>query len=281
MPKIDVVIGNPPYTNGVHLKHLRRAYEVAQRAVVFLHPMGWLHSQKPGRNSLKERAEAIKRLIGQYFVSFRILNGNKVFGIKFGQVCGITMIDKIRTSDEVIVEDITVGITKTFPNAMHINPLYLEPVVFEPLKDKLWDYCTSHNIEHLINQSKGPYYVNLPLISGHVDESGATDSFLKPDFYQLIYRSDKAVATSPKATKQNRWLSFETEIEAQHCIEYLSNSKLAKFCLMIVKNQQNLHRGKLLYVPMFDFSNCWSDEDLYAKIGLSDDQVSIIETIVK
>lgn len=279
LPKIDVVIGNPPYTNGVYLPHLQRAYETTDRIVIFLHPMGWVHSQKPGQNSLKERADAIKRLIGQHFVSFRLVNGNKVFGIKYGQVCGITFIDKAKDQDGVLVEDRTVGVTKTFPDAMLINPLYLDPAMFEPLKAKLWRYCASNNIERRINQDNGPFYVNLPLISGHVDESGKTDSFLKPDFYQLIYEVDKLVATAPKTNKQNRWLSFATKGEAQHCIDYLADSKLAKFCLMIVKGQQNLHRGELLYVPWFDFSQPCRDADLYRLLDLDAAQITAIESV--
>ena len=279
MPKIDVVIGNPPYTNGVYLKHFLQAYESTNRIVIFLQPMAWVHSQKPGHNSLKKEADAIKRSIDKHFVMFRILNGNKVFGIKFGQVCGFTLVDKAKDDPTVLVEDRTVGVTKTFPNAMLINPLYLDPTVFEPLKALLWDYCAANNIERMINHANGSFFVNLPLISGHVDESGKTDAFLKPDFYQLIYEVDKVVASAPKTNKQNRWLAFATELEAKNCINYLANSKLAKFCLMIVKGQQNLHRGELLYVPWFDFSQSQQDVDFYRLLGLSDDQIVVIEGV--
>lgn len=279
LPKIDVVIGNPPYTNGIYLPHLQRAYEITDRFVIFLHPMSWVHSQKRGRNSLKERADAIKNLVGKHFVSFLIVNGNKIFKIKYGQVCGITFIDKTKETSEVIVDDRTVNVKKTFPDALSINPMYIDPMIFEPLKQKIWSYCLSNNIESMINRVNGPYFVNLPLISGHVDESGQTDVFLKPDFFQLIYEVDKIVATTPKANKQNRWLSFSTKDEAQNCIEYLANSKLAKFCLRIVKTQQNLHRGELLYVPWFDFSQPRLDKELYQLLKLSDEQIDIIESI--
>jgi hypothetical protein len=279
LPTINVIIGNPPYTNGIHLKHLQQAYDTTDRIVIFLQPMAWVHSQKPGQNSLKKEADAIKRLIHDHFVSFRILNGNKVFGIKFGQVCGFTLIDKTKDHPEVIVDDRTVGIFKVFPDAMLINPMYLDPAMFESLKATLWNYCAANNIERMINQPNGPFFVNLPLISGHVDESGKTDAFLKSDFYQLIYEADKVVALEPKINKQNRWLAFTTKVEAENCIDYLANSKLAKFCLMIVKGQQNLHRGELLYVPWFDFSIPQRDADLYRLLGLSDDQINVIKSV--
>lgn len=281
MPKIDTVIGNPPYTNGVHLKHLQRAYEIATRAVIFLHPMGWLHAQKPGPNSLHSRAVAIKKLIGKHFVKFVVMNGNKVFNIKYGQVCGLTLIDKAKDYDNVTVDDKTVAVSRIFPDALSINPMYLDPSIFDPLKDILWKYCASYNIEQMINQDKGPYFVNLPLISGHVDEAGVSDTFLKSDFYQLIYETDKIVADGPKPTKQPRWVSFASSKEAQNFIDYLAASKLAKFCLMIVKGQQNLHRGELLYVPAFDFSCPCSDSELYQLLGLSQNQIDHIERITK
>lgn len=280
MPKIDVVITNPPYTNGVHLKHLQRSYDVAERMVVCLHPMGWLHCQKPGRNSLKERADEIKAYIGQHFVYFRVLNGNKVFAIKYGQVCGITLIDKTKDKPEIDIDDWTINFTMQFPNAASVNPLYMEPAMFDPLRAKLWRYCASANIENQINQYHGDFYVNLPLISGHVDETGATDAFLKADFFQLLYDVDKKVARAPKTNKQNRWLSFATELEAQHCVDYLATSKLAKFCLMIVKSQQNLHRGELLYVPTFDFREPCPDEKLYSLLGLTSGEIEAVGLLV-
>jgi hypothetical protein len=277
VPRIDVVIGNPPYTNGIYLKHLQRAYEVTQRVVVFLQPMNWLHSQKPGRTGLKARADALKTVIGNHFVKFDLMNGNKVFEIKYGQVCGITLIDKNKTTPEVTVHDYTVGVEKEFANSLQINPMYIDPEIFEPLKEKLWSYCKVANLEDLVNQPNGTFYVNLPLISGHVDETGKTDTFLKPDFFQLIYEQDKVVSLSPKQNKQNRWLAFPTREMAENCISYLSNSKLAKFCLMIVKGQQNLHRGELLWVPAFDFSNLCPDDMLYKKLALEPHEIEIIE----
>lgn len=277
MPLIDVVIGNPPYNNGIYLKHMERAYEISQRVVIFLQPMSWVHAQKPGQNSLKHRADQIKKKIDAHFVSFQVLNGNKVFGIKYGQVCGITLIDKLKQQETVIIDDRTVGIKMTFPNSMLINPLYIDPAIFEPLKEKLWNYCARNNLEGMVNKPNGEFYINLPLISGHVDETGKTDTFLKSDFFQLIYESDRKIALSPKQNKQNRWLSFPSREEAQNCLDYLSRSKLAKFCLMIVKGQQNLHRGELLFVPAFDFTRPCLDTDLYVELSLTEKEIRIIE----
>lgn len=40
-------------------------------------------------------------------------------------------------------------------------------------------------------------------------------------------------------------------------------------------------RGVYEFVPMQDFSKSWTDEELYQKYGLSEDEIAFIEKMVR
>jgi len=40
-------------------------------------------------------------------------------------------------------------------------------------------------------------------------------------------------------------------------------------------------RGVYEYVPMQDFSKPWTDEELYAKYGISDEEIAFIDSMIR
>ena len=83
---------------------------------------------------------------------------------------------------------------------------------------------------------------------------------------------------------------FATEREAANCMKYVK-SKFARAMLGILKVTQHNPKSKWIYVPMQDFSPSsdidWSqpiaaiDQQLYAKYGLSAEEIAFIESHVK
>lgn len=84
--------------------------------------------------------------------------------------------------------------------------------------------------------------------------------------------------------------SFDTEREAQNCITYMK-SKFARAMLGVLKVTQDMTPGKFKHVPLQDFTSAsdidWSqtvaniDQQLYAKYGLSQEEIDFIESHVK
>ena len=74
--------------------------------------------------------------------------------------------------------------------------------------------------------------------------------------------------------------SFGTEEEAQNFLTYL-RSKFFRFLLLQGLTSQDISRDKFLFVPQQDFSKPWTDEELYAKYGLTDDEIAFIESMIK
>lgn len=74
--------------------------------------------------------------------------------------------------------------------------------------------------------------------------------------------------------------TFENEIEANNFISYVF-TKFFRFLVALIKNTQNAAKGVYQFVPIQDFTESWTDEKLYKKYGLTDDEIAFIESMIK
>lgn len=74
--------------------------------------------------------------------------------------------------------------------------------------------------------------------------------------------------------------SFKTEAEARNLITYIQ-TKFFRFMVMLLKNTQHALKKVYQLVPVQDFSKSWTDEELYAKYGLTDNEIAFIESMIK
>lgn len=73
---------------------------------------------------------------------------------------------------------------------------------------------------------------------------------------------------------------FTTEVEALNVISYIS-TKFFRFLVSLRKISQDATQKVYSFVPMQDFSKPWTDEELYAKYGLTDDEIAFIESMIR
>lgn len=73
---------------------------------------------------------------------------------------------------------------------------------------------------------------------------------------------------------------FESEEICNNVMSYI-NTKFLHFMLTLKKNTQHTTKGVYQLVPMQDFSHPWTDEQLYAKYGLSKDEINFIESMIR
>lgn len=71
-----------------------------------------------------------------------------------------------------------------------------------------------------------------------------------------------------------------TENECKNIITYIQ-TRFFRYLVSIKKKTQNGPRGVYQFVPLQDFSKPWTDEELYAKYGLTDEEISFIESMIK
>ena len=68
--------------------------------------------------------------------------------------------------------------------------------------------------------------------------------------------------------------------EAQNLVKYIK-TRFFRFMMSLVKNTQNISKSSYRFVPLQDFSKPWTDEELYAKYGLTNDEIAFIESMIR
>lgn len=68
--------------------------------------------------------------------------------------------------------------------------------------------------------------------------------------------------------------------QAKNILSYMT-TKFFRFFVLFKKNTQNAAKGVYDFVPMQDFSKPWTDEELYAKYGLTDDEIAFIDSMIR
>ncbi len=125
--------------------------------------------------------------------------------------------------------------------------------------------------KHLINQYKVMISKVTSEHAGEPDKSGmfsvlSTVRVLKPqevctDSYLIAYESNNAVF-------------------AENFAQYMC-TKFFRFLLLQAVSSINLSKDKFQFVPMQDFTKTWTDEMLYEKYELTQDEVEFIESMMK
>ncbi len=74
--------------------------------------------------------------------------------------------------------------------------------------------------------------------------------------------------------------SFDNIRQAENMVSYVK-TKFFRFLVLLKKNTQNAPRGVYQFVPIQDFSHPWTDEMLYKKYGLTQDEIAFIESMIR
>ena len=74
--------------------------------------------------------------------------------------------------------------------------------------------------------------------------------------------------------------TFPSETIAVNCISYMT-TRFFRFLVLLKKNTQNAAKGVYQFVPIQDFSESWTDEKLYKKYGLTQEEIAFIESMIR
>lgn len=74
--------------------------------------------------------------------------------------------------------------------------------------------------------------------------------------------------------------TYENLKTAENVISYVK-TKFFRFLVMMKKNTQSATRQVYEFVPIQDFSKPWTDEELYKKYGLNDEEIAFIDSMIR
>lgn len=74
--------------------------------------------------------------------------------------------------------------------------------------------------------------------------------------------------------------SFDTFTAAENLSNYVK-TKFFRFLLLQALTSINISKEKFCFIPIQDFSKPWTDEELYKKYDLTQEEINFIESMIK
>lgn len=74
--------------------------------------------------------------------------------------------------------------------------------------------------------------------------------------------------------------AFDDVKEAENLEDYLI-TKFSRFLILLAISSINISKDKFMFLPTQDFTKKWTDEDLYKKYKISQNEIDFIENIIK
>jgi site-specific DNA-methyltransferase (adenine-specific) len=92
----------------------------------------------------------------------------------------------------------------------------------------------------------------------------------------------KAILAPPPSvcTQSYLFLYLNSELEAKNAANYLE-TRFARFLISLRKITQDTTKSAYKWTPQQDWNSRWTDDDLYAKYGITENEKKYIESLVK
>lgn len=317
--KFDVIIGNPPYQmsdggNGASAKPLyhlfvEQAKKLKPRYLTMIIPARWYSGGKglddfrsdmlsdcnirvlvdyfdstecfPGVDisggicyflwdrDNKGKCQIISNLNGkQTYLERNLIDENADSFIRFNEA--ISIIHKVNSKNE---EFFSSKVSSRKPFGLPTNPA---DIILHPEKDsvKLYAYPKDGYINR--NQiSKNIEWIEKYKVC-NAKAYGERGTFP----YQVLA---KPFIAEPNSCCSETYLvlgTYDTKSEAENAISYIQ-TRMFRFLVLMNKNTQDSPKRVYSLVPQQDFSKPWTDEELYQKYGLTEEEIAFIESMIK
>ncbi|NLD31136.1 MAG: restriction endonuclease [Trichococcus flocculiformis] len=319
--KFDVIIGNPPYqleTDGpgkqakpIYHHFVRQAKKLQPRYLIMITPSRWFAG---GMGLDDYRAEMLSdkhiRAIVDYskstdcFPGVDIAGGVSYFSWEstYNGLCEYTYIDGesktvlkrdlneyeilVRNNEAIeIVRKVTEVDEKSMSELMSsLGPFGLgtaERGEKNPSKDR-HKLLSSEGISYIDKSSikSGFQYLDKwKVVIGKATSAGAATAGkdgLRKVIATLELLEPNAVCTFSYFVGA----AFDDKKYASNCRDYLS-TKFARFLLLQTLSSINITKNRFVFVPQQDFSRAWTDEELYVKYCLCQEEINLIESMIK
>ena len=130
-------------------------------------------------------------------------------------------------------------------------------------------------------------YVSMEQITSNKESVGKYKVYIakaygeRGDFPYLIL--GKPFIGEPKTCCTETYIyigAFDSELQAKNLVSYIK-TKFFRFLVLLKKNTQNASSKVYTYVPIQNFDEPWTDEELYAKYGLTQEEIDFIESMIR
>jgi len=74
--------------------------------------------------------------------------------------------------------------------------------------------------------------------------------------------------------------TFDDKAKAENLFAYL-RTDFVRFLVAQLTSTQHLAKANFAFVPIQDFNESWTDDKLYAKYGITEEEIAFIESMVR
>jgi hypothetical protein len=297
--KFDVVVGNPPYQDPNNDKRMlwnqivNKAVEVTEQNgyIAMVTPTTWLTAKTNIHNNYKmfeekqvERAVIFDKEDKPFdegtSVSYTIVKNTKrntSTPLYFAQYS---------TGTETHVADINIAKDKIWPGQLSPINLAIHNKLQPHKKIKFLKSCEFHNQKlkkkKMVSDVKNSVFQYTHHVSAAITRYTNT-KFSNHDTWKVMVpltsTIDKAVVDNNCGHGEDMLSLYVDDQNTASNIKMLFNTRFYKFIGMLYKNGRNQPLQNLF--PVINFTKVWTDSELYAHFGLTQEEIDYIENNVK
>lgn len=317
--QFDVIIGNPPYqmsdggnrnsASPIYQLFVNQAKKLNPRFLVMIIPSRWYcggRDLKDFRNDMlndghvsliydyKRGADCFPGIRAGggicYFKWERDYHSNEMDFIAHGE--NIRIRKKIEFGLDFFIRD---NIARDIvEKVMRVDDVMMSSRVWAQkpfgFRTNYTDYYLTGEVKLYTKQEKSGFaYVRKAEIQKNVEYVGQwkvvtsrSTSVPEEDNGQVLRMSQTFIA-EPQSVVTESYVVIDTFLskeEAENCMSYVKTKFLRFLCQPTIVSPDVSNRTFDL-VPLQDFSHPWTDEMLYEKYGLSEDEIAFIESMIK
>ena len=140
--------------------------------------------------------------------------------------------------------------------------------------------------------SKGTSYVNKTEVTANIDLIDDWKVIMSKTSAEHAGQSDKdgrkrilsrVEILAPGTICSESYLLVYTckrKEEAENVVSYMK-TQFFRFLLSSVLLTQNIAKDKFCFIPVQDFTRSWTDNDLYEKYNLSEEEIAFIDSLIR
>lgn len=313
--KFDVVIGNPPYKAGLHLKFMEQSLRVLltnNGHFLFIHPAEWLVSKRALTSSKRKFYKKIRDYLMEtahvdiHFVDNTFGEGAKLFvPLTITHVELASVLDSDRQHSYFFCDSRTISYGKTALKPM-TGPIRIDSLHnvsrWTSAGDIELAFCKrvcdvikiEGSWEGKLGRHVGDHYVSLSVIAG----DGNTDLLYLDgvqrkisNMFSLVNKTTTDVlgvpcVAAPRGGPGSQgsvkpFISFGSDRQAQNALDFICRTKFMRAYLAIIKIDQHAADSLMDEIPWLDWDISWNDELLSKHFGLTVDEILLIDEIIQ